>query len=157
MTAMKIVKFETIFWRSFTILSNYVRFCSTTLESVTLLESVPLRWKRSNYGKIWPTTLEYVPLRSNLSHYLWICLTSFKSVHYIGISPMTLESVQLSWNASHYVGRRPTALEIWGSRPNNNFSTYRTAIAKLYRGQKNVFLPTVHHQCMVSLFLGNKV
>ena len=52
----------------------------------------------------------------------------------LGYEPTTLEYVQLRWNTSNYVGIRPTVLEygeIWGSRPNNNFLTYRTAPAKL--------------------------
>ena len=53
-----------------------------------------------------------------------------------GICP----SVQLHWNLSNYVG-------ILGSRPknNNNFSTYRTAIAKLVAVKKQ---PKIFSVCL---------
>ena len=77
-------------------------------------------------------------LKTILLNFVQLCwqLMSTNLSNYVGFLPITLEytSVQLRWNLSNYVG-------IWGSRPkkkknNNNFSTYRTAKAKLVAVKK---------------------
>ena len=115
------------FRRCLTILSNCVRICSTTLESVpshsrntywnlsTLFESlefVPLLWNMSHYDGI-------VPLRWNLSYYVGICPQTLESV------PIhTLEFVQLCSKLSNYVGRsRPNS--IWNEEIAQTTRTFR--------------------------------